>query len=292
MVRASPPPHGEHPQFSGKPETFMKNSSFARLKLRGLASLAAAACFMQSAGLGATTEERFDLLQIGAHTYTNVTVTTKARSYIFLLHAGGMCSIRVSELSPELLERLGYTAVSAKQRRQTNNASVWVGQALAKVNLPQINQVERQMKLKYLDLIANNHSVRLLFAPGVAIALAGIGAFAYLFFCYCSKLICQKAGSRPGGLIWVPVLQLVPMLRAAGMSGWWFWAFCLPVLNLVAQIVFSIKIVEARGKSGWVAVLLVLPVTALFAFLYLAFSSARVSEQAQRPVEIMTLEAA
>ena len=47
----------------------------------------------------------------------------------------------------------------------------------------------------------------------------------------------------------------------------------MPVLNLVPQILWSLKIAKARGKSVWVGVLLLLPVTNLFAFLYLAFSN-------------------
>jgi hypothetical protein len=75
------------------------------------------------------------------------------------------------------------------------------------------------------------------------------------------------------------------------MSPAWLLAFLVPVLNVVAQIVWSFKIAKARGKSGLVGLFLVLPVTNLFAFLYLAFSDAE-PKQERRTVEIMTLEAA
>ena len=65
------------------------------------------------------------------------------------------------------------------------------------------------------------------------------------------------------------------MLRAAGMSGWWFLAYFVPLLNLVPLILWPLKIAKARGKSVWVGVLLLLPVINLFAFLYLAFSNGR-----------------
>jgi len=52
-----------------------------------------------------------------------------------------------------------------------------------------------------------------------------------------------------GALIWVPLLQLFPLLRAAGMSRVWFVAFLVPLVNVVAQIVWYVKIVEARGKA-------------------------------------------
>jgi hypothetical protein len=48
----------------------------------------------------------------------------------------------------------------------------------------------------------------------------------------------------------------------------------IPLLNLVAVILWSFKIVQARGKSVLVAIALLLPLLNLFAILYLAFSGA------------------
>ena len=62
------------------------------------------------AGTVRAAEDKFDVLQIGTQTYSNVTVTTKAKSYIFLIHAAGMTSIKVSQLPPDLQEKLGYGA--------------------------------------------------------------------------------------------------------------------------------------------------------------------------------------
>jgi hypothetical protein len=111
--------------------------------------------------------------------------------------------------------------------------------------------------------------------PQVIFAVLAAAALLYLFSCYCLKLICEKAGGEAGLLVWLPVLQIFPMLRAAGMSPWWFLGFCLPGINLIAQIVWSVKISEARGKTIWTALCLILPVTNIFAFLYLAFSAGK-----------------
>jgi hypothetical protein len=109
--------------------------------------------------------------------------------------------------------------------------------------------------------------------PGTLYLAIGAAAFFYLFFCYCCMLICQKTGNPPGILIWIPVLQVFPLLRAASMSALWFFAFLIPVLNIIAPIVWCVKISKARGKSPGLALLLLLPGISLFAFLYLAFSS-------------------
>ena len=55
----------------------------------------------------ASTEETFDVLEIGTHTYKNVTVTTKAKNQIFIMHSAGMSTIKVVDIPPELLAKLG-----------------------------------------------------------------------------------------------------------------------------------------------------------------------------------------
>jgi hypothetical protein len=130
-------------------------------------------------------------------------------------------------------------------------------------------------------------------SPRLIWAVLGIALVVYLFHCYCCMLICQKTGNPPGLLVWVPVLQLLPLLRAAGMSGWWFLAYCVPGLNIVAQILWCLNIAKARGMTVWFGVLLLLPVTNLLAFLYLAFSEGPPAEEEGEPgPKIMTLEAA
>ena len=58
------------------------------------------------------------------------------------------------------------------------------------------------------------------------------------------------------------------------MSGWWFLAFLVPVLNLVAWLGWCVNIVISRHKNLWWALFLILPATNVLAFLYLAMASA------------------
>ena len=237
-------------------------------------------------------EERYDVLQIGTQTYSNVTVTTKAKNYVFLLHSGGMASIKVSQLPPDALEKLGYVSAQAL-KNATNTAAVWAKRELAKINTPQVREMEKQLEQRWRGTTAVKLAAMHLTALTFVFLLLGIGLLLYLFHCYCCMLICRKAGSLPGILVWLPVLQLFPLLRAAGMSGWWFLGYCVPLLNIVAHILWCLKITKARGKSVWVAVLLLLPVTNLVAFLYLAFSKGAPADEGEaEESKIMTLEAA
>jgi hypothetical protein len=108
-------------------------------------------------------------------------------------------------------------------------------------------------------------------------ALTGLGLF-YLFFCYCSMLICKKVGQQPGILVWLPVIQTFPMLKAAGMSAWWFLLLLVPLAGVVVSICWCVKICQARGKSSWLALFLLLPISNLFAYLYLAFADPEVGK--------------
>jgi hypothetical protein len=132
--------------------------------------------------------------------------------------------------------------------------------------------------------------------PWMVAAFLGFVLFCYWFFCYCAMLICKKTGNEPGVMVWLPVLQIFPLLKAAGMSPLWFVGFLLPVFNIVAQIIWSFKIANARGKGVLTGIFLLLPLTNLFAFLYLAFSAGSDDGKPARRSEgrptLMTLEAA
>jgi len=235
----------------------------------------------------AAAEESFNLLQIGTRTYTNVTVTTKTKTQIFIIHSSGMHTIKVADLPPEVLAKLGYGSGSEQKTAKGFASLGTIGKgSKLKVNLPQLNQFQTQWRGKGP---ANLATIK--WSTNTLLTLASIVVLIYAFFSFCAMLICQKAGHPPGVLIWVPILQLIPLLRAAGMSPLWLIAFLIPFLNIVAHIVWSFNIAKARGKGGLTGLFLVLPVTSLFAFLYLALSNGVPKKEAPA-VEIMTLEAA
>lgn len=237
-------------------------------------------------------DEKFDVLQIGTQTYRNVTVTTKAKNYIFILHSAGMTSVKTAELPDELKQQLGY-AVAGASKGSTNSAATWAKREMAKISGPQLKELGKQMDQKWRGDSPAKLSAMGLSGGKLLFVVLGMALLIYLFHCYCCMLICLKTGNPPGVLIWLPVLQLLPLIRAAGMSAWWFLGFCLPIVNIVAQVMWSFNIAKARGKSVWVGVLLLLPFTSLFAFLYLAFSDGNSTAKEDEPEpKIMTLQAA
>jgi hypothetical protein len=261
-------------------------TTYRGLVARLLLAFIAGACLGVSRVQAAALEEHFPVLKIGANAFTNVTVTSKTKKYVFLIHSKGMMNVKVTDLSPELREQLGYSTEPPKTAQTPAN---WVKQEIAKLPLAPVAQVEQRWSSQIpaaVDLSRLQSLSRTVIIGASVILFVG-----YLGFSCCCKLICQKSGTVPGALVWVPFLQSIPLLRAANMSPWWLLAALVPLLNVVVQIVWSVKIVQARGKGLGTMVFLLLPVTNLFAFLYLAFSNSAPPKQ-ERVVEVMTLEAA
>ncbi len=248
----------------------------------GLLCLVSALCF---GNLVCAEEQTLPLLSTKSGTYTNVTVTTKKKDYIFILHAGGMGNIRVSELTDEALVELGY----ATEPKKTSSGSPIV---LAKEILPTVEAKLQPIQNTLQTTLGTQLPTRN-FSLGSAKAflaiVAGTIVAIHLFFSYCCHLILIKSKKAPSILCWIPVLQWIPLLRAAEISGWWFLGLLLPVP--IVPIMWAFKIAKVRGMGPLMGVLLILPITGFFAFLYLAFKRESASENPKR-YQSMSLETA
>ena len=254
--------------------TIRKTMNKMQIRLRAIRSLMAVllATFVASSLFAEmVVEETFPVLKTKAGTFTNATVTTKAKDYIFVLHSTGMANIKIKDLPDDVQEQLGYKV--ADKPSTGGKITAIASQAIPNFD-KKIGPLEATWEHHYQQIL-RSHPI----TPMMGYFLLGVFLFAYLFGCYCCQLICTKAGSEPGILVWIPGLQMIPLFHAAGMSRWWYLALFVPVLNIVAQILWCVNIAKARGKSGWVALLLILPVTNLPAFLYLAFSAGHKVEE-------------
>lgn len=250
----------------------MRIGQIYRIAASRLALLIFATGLAQGAPGGTLVDPTFAVLKTRTGTYTNVTVTTRAQTYIYIVHSGGMTSVKVADLPAEVRQELAYDPPEAPKPQKTNDLTTVAARELNGVgqNLkPFENQLKQRWPLNRPALRVNKE---------VLCTLLGIALLMHLGFSYCCRLICLKAKSPDSFLVWLPVLQVFPMLRAAGMSGWWFLALFVPLLNIVGAVLWSLKIVNARGKHVIWAILLILPGLSLLAFLYLAFSSDGSSE--------------
>ena len=238
-------------------------------------------------------EQTFPLLQTKTGAYTNVTVTKKTKDWIFIIHAAGVCNVKATDLSTDMRIVLGYEEApkldaSGKVVPPPEPAAQSLGK-LVRNDLTQVKVFATDWRHNGKEKVAELRGY-LTENPMVVTTVLGILAVVYVFSSICFWLICRKTHIAPGPLVWVPFLQLIPLLRAANLPRVWFFAYFLPLINIVALILLSIKLVKSRGKNPWVAFLLILPPTSFFAFLYLAFSRSAPVEIG-RP-EILALETA
>lgn len=207
------------------------------------------------------------LVRTKTDTYKNVTLVSRTTTHVFVQHSRGMATLKMADLDQDVLVGLGVLepeAVAAATVEASGSSNL--AKSLAPIgefaeSLPATFHGQKTGEFKLTPEAKN-------------VLLIGLGIIflLHIFFSYCSMLICKKSGTEPGILVWLPILQMIPLIRAAGMSGWWFLGCFVPVLNIIVQVLWAINIAKARGKGSFTTFMLILPLTNVLAFLYLAFS--------------------
>lgn len=96
---------------------------------------------------------------------------------------------------------------------------------------------------------------------------------AYVFFAYCLSLIAKKANqSERAWWAWVPVMQVLLVLKVAAVEWWWIFLFLIPFVNIAVAIYVWVRVAKALSKHPAWGVLMVVPGVDLFVLAYLAFS--------------------
>ncbi len=234
---------------------------------------------------GLRADEHLDTFRVGGTVYSNVTVMTKTQNDIFFKHSYGFGNAKVRDVDRAVLVKLGYQLADGggdDGKSVLDQSAETVMESAVMTNLvadPRVQQAQMLLNAQLGELL-DKVTPQVIY--GLAAALIGL----FLFYCFCGRQICVKVSQASGQpqnkllpLIWVPLLQQLPLLRAAGLPLWTILpALVLPPFWVGLQIWWAFKIVEARGKSKIVAVLLILPVTNVLAYLYLAFSGADAPE--------------
>ena len=205
-------------------------------------------------------DETFPVMRVGSQTYSNVMVTGKNHQTVFIQHEKGIATLKVKDLPIEVAKELGYNVEPPPPK-------VDLAQQLQQIEVdPRVRELQEQA-MEQIEASLETLS------PREQVLLLAAVFLIYVFFCQCCRLICLKTGHKPGVLVWLPVLKMFPLLRAAGMSGWCFFLLLIPLVNIITVIVWCVKICNARQKSAVLALFLLLPITNILTFLYLAFSS-------------------
>jgi hypothetical protein len=254
-----------------KPCRWIINRSFW---IASAAAVLLAAVLVTASGAEESKPETYESLTIGPVTYSNVVVQTKTRTDLFIKHTSGFANLKVKDLDKSTQLQLGYLL----EEPAPDSAAVGVFKKPAIEIDPRLEEWKEQIIWETEEAVAK-------IPPKIVYATLGGLFLLYLLFCNCCRLICRKTiyESSALGLVWFPMLKQIPLLKAAGLSGWCFLLNFIPPLWPILYIVWSFKIAKARGKSSLAGWLLLLPLLNVFAFLYLAFSrGANESEDDER----------
>jgi hypothetical protein len=214
-------------------------------------------------------DEKFDTLTVGQQTFTKVVVLNKYQKDVFISHSRGMCSLKVKDLDVATQLKLGYQVELPKpSKRET------IEKAL---QAPDMNNLESDPRMQKLDpeTAARVAEVVKKLDPAALWGILIGWVLCYLFFSFLCRCICRKVAAPPTTLmplVWFPFLKQLPLFQAAGMSPWWILANFFPPAAIVAYVMWSFKVVQARGKHVIFAVMLLLPILHFVSLLYLALS--------------------
>jgi hypothetical protein len=108
---------------------------------------------------------------------------------------------------------------------------------------------------------------------GFPIFSAFLLVLVYVFFAYCLSLIAKKTEqTERAWWAWIPIMQVLLILRSAKLEWWWIFLFLIPFVNIAVAIYVWVRIAKALGKHAIWGVLMVVPAIDLFVLAYLAFS--------------------
>ena len=214
-------------------------------------------------------------LSVDGVTYSNITVVGTTATHIEFKHAHGFSSVKAKTLPEDLQIKLGYTPPPPPRQPLKE-----ISRSLSS----NISNFRDDPRYKEIEAFVRSESERLMnnSDPQTAKAILGGVLCIYLLFCSAIFLICRKTTTRPGIWVWVPGFQFVSLFKAAGMPAWNILLLLIPVVNIVVTIIWCFRIARVRQKSSVWGFLLLIPIVNLFAFFYLAFSSAPKAPPVQR----------
>ena len=221
----------------------------------------------------ALADEAVPVIQTKTDTYKDVTLISRTKTHVFVKHSRGVATLKTAELPQEILVGLGVLTPEAVEQANVKSSG---SSNLAKALAP-IGEMAQSLPASLNGKSAAGLKVPADFklpadAKTIIMVAVGIMVLFHLFFSYCAMLICRKAGTEPGIMVWLPILQAYSLIRAAGMSGWWFVACFVPGVNIVLLVMWSLNIAKVRGKGVFTSICLIFLPVHPFAFLYLAFS--------------------
>ena len=191
-------------------------------------------------------------ISIGGNSYSNVTVREVTDTTVTIAHSRGMASMNQLKLTQRDLEDLGLVE-KAPPPQPKPQRRLFAPPAEGELQAPpaQLPSLEEIVATAGKFTSMDSEGVQKLVAAVPSLPLRSLlaAAGAYFFLCVCFVLICSEAGKPAPLMVWVPILQMFPLYRAARMSPVWFG---LTLFNLVLQLGLIAMIVMQMASAHMV----------------------------------------
>lgn len=267
-------------------------------------------------------------IHVGKSVYSNAVITASGTNRISVEHPHGLASLKIADLEVELAQQLLAAGVlteqtlkantryqahlkaeqkAAKERERARNPQGPVAQYAGMEGSMGAQLGQRLEKAAGAGGRINPDKYVAMLGFGVVISILSIGILFHLLRCWCFFRIVRKSLGHGSLLVFLPLLQWLPLIKAAGMSRGWLWmpAFGLAMayyqppfpeeapwagqvyffvtigfvaVSALLFLIWCFKICRVLGSSPWLGLLLVLPLLELIPLLYLAFGEGAKSE--------------
>lgn len=78
----------------------------------------------------------------------------------------------------------------------------------------------------------------------------GSGLLLYVVACFSLMKVAEKSSAKSESMLaWIPILNVLLMLKIADRPMWWVLLFLVPVLNVVMWVVLCVALARARDRG-------------------------------------------
>jgi len=232
-------------------------------------------------------DARFPVLRAAGVSYSNVIVTGTSTKDVFIRHAGGLATLRVTDLDAATRTALGYrasTSASAAEPSSATTSTTTTTNRLGKV-LGAVSELGRQTlqpKKTIADAVdaedneeaeeedtpqlARDRLIGRWIATGLCVAVVIL----YFPFCRSCQHLCRRSGSPSSFLVWLPGWKRLALFKATNLS--WFWFFfglVIPIIGAGAWIVCCVRLCDIFHRSRWLTLPMLIPFFGWLAFIYM-----------------------
>ncbi len=164
--------------------------------------------------------QQLETLSVGRETYRNVSIQNKTASHVFLQHDNGLAVIKLRDLPMSVMQQLGFAPVTLEQQKELKRMQASTNQLSQMIPIkvpPQL--VEQSLAFAKPFQAEFETRIRPVLEKSFPLVITGL-VLTHLLFSFCFMLICQKAKYPAGLAIWIPLIQIFPLMGAAKMSKW------------------------------------------------------------------------